>query len=105
MAWPGFEHGVGDPVPNAPQIGPEVLLLIVEGLYLLHQGDGWDLSGCFDETWYLDVSTATARQRLLARHVQANGNTPEQAAQRWKVNDGLNASIVRHTRAKADYLI
>ena len=105
VAWPGFEHGVGDPVPNALQIGPEVLLLIVEGLYLLHQGDGWDLSGCFDETWYLDVSTATARQRLLARHVQANGNTPEQAAQRWKVNDGLNASIVRHTRAKADYLI
>ena len=104
-AWPGFEHGVGDPVPDALQIGPEVKLLIVEGLYLLHQGDGWDLTGCFDEAWYLDVATATAKQRLLQRHVAANGNTPEEAAKRWKQNDGLNASIVRHTRAQADFLV
>lgn len=105
VAWPGFEHGVGDPVPNALQIDPAVRLLVVEGLYLLHRRDGWDLSGCFDETWYLDVATATAKQRLLQRHVEANGNAVEQAERRWKVNDGLNASIVRKTRAQADFLV
>ena len=103
VTWPDFEHGVGDPVPDAITIGPSIALLLVEGLYLLHKGDGWDLAQQFDERWYLDVPMKQALQRLLARHMQANRNTQAQAMQRIAQNDRLNADIVRASRAVAQW--
>ena len=105
VTWPGFEHGVGDPVADAVYIGPAVRLVIVEGLYLLHEGDGWHVAQQFDECWYLDVRMKLAMQRLVARHMRANGNTREQAECRLAVNDRLNADIVQATRGRAQWLV
>ena len=55
MRWPGFSHGAGDPVPDAVTVSPSARLVLVEGLYLLHRDDGWNLAGLLDECWYLDV--------------------------------------------------
>ncbi len=103
VTWPSFEHGVGNPVADALQIGPEVQLVIVEGLYLLHQGDGWDLAGVFDERWYLDTPLRTAMERLVQRHMRANGNSRAQAEQRLRQNDRLNADTVAATRQFAHF--
>ena len=105
VSWPGFEHGVGDPVADAITISPSVQIVIVEGLYLLHEGDGWQLEHLFDERWYLDVPMKLAMQRLVARHMLSNGNTREEAAQRLAVNDRLNAEIVLKTRVRAQWLV
>lgn len=32
---PSFDHGVGDPVPNAIQVIPQNKIVLVEGNYLL----------------------------------------------------------------------
>lgn len=105
VTWPGFEHGVGDPVPDAITVGTDVELVIVEGLYLLHQGDDWNLASLLDERWYLDAPMAIAMQRLLQRHMGANGNTRVQAEQRLRQNDRLNADTVRASRRNAQFLV
>ena len=105
VGWPGFEHVVGDPVPNAISVMPNVRLVLVEGLYLLHRADGWNLTGLLDECWFLDVEPATAMERLTARHMAAWGLPRAQAQARIAANDQLNASIVLQGRGRADWLV
>lgn len=105
VAWPGFEHGVGDPVPDAIAVPPSVRLVVVEGLYLLHRDDGWNLEGLLDECWFLDVDMETALQRLQARHMQTSGLSAAQAEARIAANDRLNAGIVQQSRIRSDRLV
>lgn len=104
--WPGFEHEVGDPVEAAYTIPADTRLIIVEGLYLLHQADGWQaVSQLFDERWYLDTPLATSLERLALRHMQAWGITREAAEQRIATSDRLNALLVLNTAQYADWLV
>ena len=103
--WPGFEHGVGDPMPDAVRVEPSTRLVLVEGLYLLHKGHGWNLANQFDERWFLDVPMDVAMNRLVARHMRANGHSREVAEARVAVNDRLNAEIVWPSRASAQWLV
>jgi pantothenate kinase len=102
--WPGFEHAVGDPVEGAYTVLASTRLVIVEGLYLLHQADGWEaISPLFDERWYLDTPLELAMERLALRHMQAWGMTREQAEHRIATSDGLNAELVRDSARFADW--
>lgn len=103
--WPDFQHGVGDPVADAICINPEVKLIIVEGLYLLHRDHGWNLNGLLDECWYLDTPMNVAMERLVKRHMASWGFSREQALDRLAMNDRLNADIVLQSRARADKLV
>ena len=61
VEWPGFEHGVGDPVEAADRIPPEVPIVMVEGIYTaLTEGEWSEVSAQFDEQWYLDVPWSEA---------------------------------------------
>jgi len=103
--WPGFEHGVGDPVDDAVTITSSTRLVLLEGLYLLHRSDGWNLSGLLDECWYLDVPMDVAIQRLTARHRTTWNLTQAEAEARIAVNDRPNAEIVLQSRERADRLV
>jgi pantothenate kinase len=100
--WPDFQHGVGDPMADAISVKPEVRLIIVEGLYLLHHEHGWNLNGLLDECWYLDTSMDVAMERLVKRHMASWAMSREQALDRLAINDRLNAEIVQQSRARAD---
>ncbi|MEO6624148.1 MAG: rhodanese-related sulfurtransferase [Burkholderiaceae bacterium] len=104
--WPGFEHRVGDPAQHAMHVPASARVTLIEGLYLLHQADGWQqLDGLLDECWYLDTPPALARTRLLCRHM-ADWNMDEaQARARMSANDDRNARIVRRSRKRADWLV
>jgi pantothenate kinase len=103
--WPDFQHGVGDPVTDAICIRPEVKLIIVEGLYLLHREHGWNLEGLLDECWYLNTSLDVAMERLVKRHMASWDFSRAQALDRLAMNDSLNADIVLQSRARADWLV
>jgi pantothenate kinase len=105
VSWPAYEHSVHDPVEDALTISPDTPLVLVEGLYLLHQGHGWDMAGAFDERWFLDVPMYTAYERLALRHMTTSGQSRAQAETRIAVNDRLNAEIVWASRASADWLV
>jgi pantothenate kinase len=104
--WPGFEHVIGDPIADATTIPVVTRIVIVEGLYLLHDADGWqDVRGHLDACWYLDTPLSVAMDRLAQRHMQAWGFTRHQADERIATNDGLNARLVADSAARADFLI
>jgi pantothenate kinase len=106
VSWPDFKHEIGDPVENAHIIPPSTSLVLIEGLYLLYDGDGWDAVGaCCDERWYLDTPLDVAMERLIARHMAAWNWTREAAEQRVASNDRLNAEIVLRSRDHADFLL
>lgn len=106
VTWPGFEHAIGDPVVAASIVLPQTHLIVVEGLYLLQQDNGWQAVGqCFDERWYLDTALDVALERLTRRHMSAWGLTRSQAQARIAINDRLNAEIVAPTSAGADWLV
>lgn len=104
--WPDFAHDVGDPVPDAITVIPQSRLIIVEGLYLLHDDDGWDgAKPLFDECWYLDTPMEVAMERLARRHMQAWGFTRAQAQHRIDSSDGLNAALVVASAPRADWYV
>jgi len=105
VLWPGFEHGVGDPVEDALAVSPGVRLVLIEGLYLLHRGDGWAVQPLLDACWFLDVNMEMAMARLALRHQRAWGVSEEEAAARIALNDRLNAEIVWASRAWADLVV
>jgi pantothenate kinase len=106
VTWPDFAHEVGDPVPDAISVAADVRVVIVEGLYLLHQADGWhDIDRLFDERWFLDTPFSLSMERLARRHMQAWGFTRAQAEQRIASSDGLNAQLVQESALRADWLV
>lgn len=105
LYWPGFAHGVGDPDPDAIAVPASARLVLVEGLYLLHATDGWQLDGLLDECWYLDTPAALASERLLRRHMTSWDMDEAQARARIAANDQRNARIVRASRKRADWLV
>ena len=106
VPWPGFEHAVGDPVEAAYGVPAATRLVLVEGLYLLHQADGWGtICHSFDTRWYLDTPLDLSLDRLAARHMRVWGMTRAEAEHRIATNDRPNALVVRQSRASADWLL
>ena len=104
VPWPGFQHEAGDPVEAAFMVLPCARLILVEGLYLLHRSDGWDVvSRFFDERWFLDTPLVVAMERLSRRHMAAWGMTRAEAGLRIDSNDRLNAELVYDDRVHADW--
>ena len=101
-SFPGFDHGVGDPVENTILLNCSThRIVIVEGNYLLLDESPWnDLKQqVFDESWFLDVPVEECKRRVLCRHI-ATGKSPNVAKQRIENNDGLNAELVNKVSPK-----
>ncbi len=106
VPWPGFEHNIGDPVEGAYVVPASTRLVIIEGLYLLHQADGWDaISRLFDERWFLDTPMELSLERLALRHMQAWDWSREQAEARIATSDRFNAELVQETAQFADWRV
>lgn len=113
---PAFDHGVGDPLPDAIHVPRHTQILIIEGNYLLlgtltaasHTFqcrldlDPWNqIPGLLDVCWFAECDHAVAMQRLYRRHV-ATGSSPAIARRRISSNDGLNAQLVQSFACRAD---
>ncbi|MGO2355656.1 MAG: hypothetical protein ACTH58_13080 [Marinomonas foliarum] len=106
ILWPSFDHALGDPIANDASIKKETKVILIEGLYLLHQQDGWQESqALFNEHWFLDIPVDVAIERLANRHMQAWGFSHTQAMNRINQSDGLNAELVATYKDQADWLL
>lgn len=107
--FPGFDHGVADPQPdqycfNAPQHQ----ICIAEGLYLLHDQDGWEAlanGDLFDYTIFVDANVDTCMDRLKVRNQKIPGYTAEEIAVRVDAVDRVNAMTVLATKPRADRVV
>ena len=105
LSFPGFDHGVGNPVPGAIRVSPGTRVVLLEGNYLLLQEPPWaEVRGLLDEAWFLDCREEEAMARVARRH-QAVGRSREEAWERVESNDRLNARLIADSAPRADLLV
>jgi pantothenate kinase len=103
ISLPGFDHAVGDPEPGAHSYHRDQhRIVICEGLYLLHNADGWEeISDCFDLTIFVDANLDLCMERLKIRNACIPGYTLEEIAFRVDAIDRKNAITVGQGRDRA----
>ena len=102
---PQFDRSREIAIASALPIPSAVPLVVTEGNYLLHQGQGWErVRPLLDAVWYLDVPDGELRRRLVARRV-AHGEAAQEA-NGWVENVDLpNGRLVALTKDRADVIV
>ncbi len=102
---PRFDRTIEEPIAGALAIPASADLVITEGNYLLHDGDGWDrVAPHLDVVWYLEVPTPLREERLVRRRIE-HGDDPEHSLDWVRTVDARNAALVEATRDRADAIL
>lgn len=119
---PSFDHAVQDPVDGDILISPSDKVIIIEGNYLLLDQDPWrKISSLVDERyvfgipiikhadrsrWFIDTQPEVAKDRLVARHINAGIESSYSAATvRVEENDLLNGRLIKENLLQPDVII
>lgn len=107
LSIPGFDHARGDPENDAHTFDrTQHKIVIVEGLYLLHDKDGWEnIKQYFDVSIYVDANIDVCMDRLKARNKCIPGYTPEEIEVRVDAVDRVNAMTVQNSKVHADIVV
>lgn len=100
VSIPGFDHAKGDPEKDKHTfVRSEHSIVICEGIYLMHQGDGWEnIKSFFDYIIYIKIDIDTCIERLKERNKCIPGYTPEEIEIRCDAVDRVNAETVEKSR-------
>jgi pantothenate kinase len=91
---PEFDRNIEDSLAHVVEIGPEVRLVVTEGIYLLLNISPWDgVRPLLDEAWFVHLADEERRRRMLARHLR-HGHDQADAEARTFGNDERNAQLV-----------
>uniref|UniRef100_A0A7S4SG09 Phosphoribulokinase/uridine kinase domain-containing protein n=1 Tax=Alexandrium monilatum TaxID=311494 RepID=A0A7S4SG09_9DINO len=104
LTLPGFDHAAGDPTPGGVRFERQRhRIVLVEGLYLLHDADGWEgTAEAFDRTVYLEADVEECISRVKERNKVIPGYTPEEIELRTEEVDRANAVTVQCGAHRAD---
>jgi len=107
ISLPGFDHSRGDPEPGAHTFDrTRHKVVICEGVYLLHDGDGWEeVASVFDLTIFMESDIDICIDRLKIRNQCIPGYTPEEIAIRCEQVDRVNAMTVVKSKHRADIVV
>ena len=103
--YPIFDRAIEESIAAQGVVTSATKVVIVEGNYLLHDDDGWEVcNDLLDESWMVDVDDDKRISRLISRHI-AYGKDPE-AAKAWaKGTDEVNAKLIERGRTRADFVV
>jgi pantothenate kinase len=107
VSIPGFDHAVGDPQPDQHTfIRGQHEIVICEGIYLLHDSDGWeDVKTYLDYSIFIQVGIDVCIDRLKERNKCIPGYTHEEIEVRCEVVDRRNAEVSQHSQQHADLVV
>lgn len=102
---PVFDRDVEEARPRALRIGPDIRTVVIEGNYLLHDGDGWEeVAPLLDSVLFLEAPPGGRIERLIRRHVEF-GKT-EAEARAWASGpDERNAELIAPGRERASIVV
>lgn len=102
---PFFDRELEEGIAGAIAVAAEVPLIISEGNYLLMEEGGWaPVAQCFDDLWFVAVSQAQRRARLVERHMRFGRS--REAAEAWvDSTDEPNAQRVEASRGRAHVMV
>lgn len=110
---PSFNHGVGDPKPDAIHILPQHKIVISEGNYLLLDVPPWNQlwevskessEPILDDSWYVDCDLDKAMQRVFERQI-GNGTAVNVSRGRIEGNDRPNGELIETTKSRAALVV
>jgi pantothenate kinase len=111
LSAPSFDHGVGDPKPDAIKILPQHKIVISEGNYLLLDEEPWrrlwreeNEKKILDDSWYVDCDLDVAMQRVFERQT-GNGVAAEVSRGRIQGNDRPNGELIETTKQRATVVV
>lgn len=102
VSIPGFDHAKGDPTPNQHLFDRNKHdIVICEGLYLLHDQQGWEhIQKFLDWTIYIEADIDVCIERLKERNKCIPGYTAEEIEIRCDAVDRVNAILAEETASK-----
>lgn len=102
---PRFDRSLELAIGSALPVAPDAPLVVTEGIYLLHDGDGWNaVRPLLDEVWFIDVAPDELHRRLVARRM-ADGESAQQATAWVEGVDAVNGALVERGRSRADLVV
>lgn len=107
MRLPGFDHAKGDPEPGLHEFDrSQHKIVIVEGLYLLHDDHGFDqVNKLFDYSVFIDSDVDLCMERLKIRNRCIPGYTVEEIESRVDEIDRANAMTTLRSKERADLIV
>ena len=104
---PDWDHAVADPRPHAYAFERRNhRVVICEGLYLLHDDDGWEsINDYFDMTIFVNANVDVCVDRLKVRNKCIPGYTPEEIEIRCDKVDRANAMTVMRSQERATLIV
>jgi len=106
VSIPVYSRKTHNPIENATSIkGGEPTLLLVEGLWLLYDKNGWEKVGkLLDFSIFVEADKNRVRQGILDRHIRG-GRTQEDAEKYYEANEVVNFDLIMKTKNKANKII
>ena len=107
LTVPGFDHAKGDPEPDKHAFDrSKHKVVICEGLYLLHDKDGWEaIANVFDWKIFMNSDIDICMDRVKIRNQCIPGYTREEIFERVDKVDRVNALTVLRSKARADVVV
>ena len=104
---PAFDHAKADPEPDTHIFDRSIhKVVLCEGLYLLHDQDGWeDIAGMFDYTIFMNSDLEICIERVKIRNQCIPGYTLEELEERCEKVDRVNSMTVLRSKARADVIV
>lgn len=105
-SFPSFDHSVGDPVEADVHVTAAHEIVVVEGLYLLLDIEPWcRIRGLADLSVFVDCPVDQLQERLVRRHMDALGLSKEEAIDRAKNSDLVNAIEIVESKKNAHLIV
>lgn len=105
VSLPKYSRKIHDPVENVIMVNKQNALLLVEGLWVLYEQNGWEKVGkLLDHSIFIDASRDEIKDGVIARHMRG-GRTSEDALEYYESNEAKNFDLITATKDNADSII
>jgi putative kinase len=105
VKFPVYSRAAHDPVEDVIDVSVANVLLLVEGLWLLHESPQWEkVRSLIDHAIFMEARKDQARPAVIKRHV-AGGRSADDAANYYDTVDADNFDLVMKTKDRADEII
>jgi pantothenate kinase len=100
-----YSRTAHDPVEDIIDVSQDKVLLLLEGLWLLHESPQWkQIRSLIDHAIFIEASKDAARPGVIKRHV-TGGRSVDDASTHYDTVDARNFDLVMKTRHRADEII
>jgi putative kinase len=105
VRFPVYSRAAHDPVEDAIDVAEENVLLLLEGLWLLHESPEWSrIRPLIDRSIFIEASKDAVRAAVIKRHVEG-GRSVDNASRYYDRVDANNFDLVMQTKGRADEIV